>query len=196
VKYGVQRILVVDWDAHHGNGMERIFYRDPGVLYFSLHRDFAYPATGWVERTGEGAGRGYNVNVPLPIRSGDADYRTAWETVLVPLADAFRPELVVVCAGYDAHAGDHIGGMNVTDAGFAWLHRSVMEIAGLHAGGRIIVTLEGGYNPDVLARNVLGLLNVWTGRETEKATIAGKPKAATRKVLERVRQVHGDKWKL
>jgi len=194
LKYGVERILVVDWDAHHGNGVERIFYRDPGVLYFSMHRDYSYPVTGWVEKAGEDAGRGYNVNVPLPLKSGDADYRAAWEQVLVPLAGEYRPELVVVCAGFDAHARDPIGGMNLTDNGFSWLFRAAIDIAETYAGGRVLATLEGGYNPAVLARNVLELINVWSGGDSGRVEIEGNPKPKTLQVLEEAVQLHGKSW--
>lgn len=193
-KYGVSKILVLDWDAHHGNGVERIFYDNPGVLYCSLHRDFSYPVTGWVEKTGEGMGRGYNVNIPLPLRSGDADYQAAWNGIIAPLAAAYRPELVLVCAGFDAHAGDPIGGMNLTDRGYLWLFHQALAIAEKYAGGKMAATLEGGYNPGVLARNVVTMVKIWSGIGREAISIEGEPKKETLRVLGEVRKVHGETW--
>ncbi|MBF7083826.1 histone deacetylase [Desulfallas sp. Bu1-1] len=194
LRYGVKKILLLDLDAHHGNGVERIFYSDPGVLYCSLHRDFSYPVTGWVEKTGEGRGRGYNVNIPLPLRSGDADYRAAWDEIIAPLAAAYRPELVLVCAGFDAHAGDPVGGMNLTDRGYEWLFREVLAIAEKYAGGKIAATLEGGYNPEVLGRNVLAMIRQWSGNAGSEIKITGKPKKETSQVLEEVKKVQGETW--
>lgn len=192
--YGVERVLVLDWDAHHGNGVERVFYADPGVLYISIHRDFAYPATGRVEKAGEGPGLGYNVNIPLPLRSGDEDYLLAWDQVVAPLADAYRPQLVVVCAGFDAHAADPIGGMNLTDRGFNRLHQAVLELATTHAGGRIVATLEGGYSPEVLGRNLLSLVRCWCGYPDRVRETGDQPGRHTWSALEEVKRVHRATW--
>lgn len=194
LRYGVERILLLDWDAHHGNGVERTFYEDPGVLYISLHRDLSYPATGRVEKAGAGPGTGYNVNIPLPLRSGDADYKLAWEEVVAPLAAAYRPELVLVCAGFDAHAGDPLGGMNLTDRGFEWLYHATLDIVERYAGGRLAATLEGGYNPAVLGRCLVNLVWAWSGGGPERVSITGYPKPATRQALREVQQLHRAAW--
>ncbi len=194
VKYNLKRIMILDWDAHHGNGVQRIFYSDPGVLYCSMHRDFSYPATGWAERVGEGGGRGYNVNVPLPLRSGDADYRVAWKEIVVPLAGAYRPELVLVCAGFDAHAGDPIGGMNLTDRGFQWLFQKTLEVAEKYTGGRAVAVLEGGYNPAVLGRNLVHVIRNWSGKTREQVELPGMPKGETLQAVAKVKKAHAKYW--
>ena len=193
-QYGLDRILVIDWDAHHGNGVEHIFYKDPGVLYFSVHRDYAYPVTGWAEKVGEGPGKGYNINVPLPLKSGDADYREVWNRILVPVAAAFKPQLVVVCAGFDAHTGDPLGGMNVTDNGFSWLFREVAGISEKYCGGKIVATLEGGYKPGILGRNLVELVNVWSGRKKGEEIIKGRPAQKTLQVVDNVIRAHSAYW--
>lgn len=152
--HGLERILIVDWDYHHGNGTEWAFYNDPSVLFFSTHDVGAFPGTGLPERTGVGPGRGYNINVPLSRGAGDRAILGAFETRLLPAAERFRPELVLISAGFDARKDDTLGKFEVTDEGFARLTRLVMHIAETHAGSRVVSVLEGGYNPDGLARAV------------------------------------------
>jgi acetoin utilization deacetylase AcuC-like enzyme len=150
-KYGLAKILIVDWDYHHGDGTEWAFYSDPTVLFFSTHALSAFPGTGSAERTGSGAGAGYNINVPLPRGADDALFLMAFEQQLVPAAEMFRPDLVLISAGFDSRAGDPLGDFAVTDAGFAELTRLVMRIAATFSRSRIVSVLEGGYNPEGLA---------------------------------------------
>lgn len=150
-RHGVKRVLIVDWDVHHGNGTQAAFYADPTVFYFSTHQSPFYPGTGSAEETGEGAGRGQTLNVPLPADSGDAAYEQAFVTRLLPAAAAFRPEFVLVSAGFDAAEHDLLGRMKLTPAGYANLTRHVKRIAATHAGGRLVSVLEGGYDLDALA---------------------------------------------
>jgi acetoin utilization deacetylase AcuC-like enzyme len=149
--FGIERVLIVDWDYHHGNGTEAFFYDDPGVLYFSTHDWAAYPGTGDPQRRGEGPGLGYNINVPLRCRSTDDDIVGAFETQLLPAAERFQPELVLISAGFDSRVDDLLGCFAVTDAGFVRLTRLVMGIARRHSGGRLVSMLEGGYNLSGLA---------------------------------------------
>jgi acetoin utilization deacetylase AcuC-like enzyme len=144
-RHGVERILIVDWDVHHGNGTQATFYRDGSVLYFSTHQWPLYPGTGPAGETGEGEGAGTTLNVPLSAGSGDTELLAAFTDRLRPAAEAFRPDLVLISAGFDARQGDLLGGLQVTDEGFARLTRIVQEIAARHAGGRIVSVLEGGY---------------------------------------------------
>jgi acetoin utilization deacetylase AcuC-like enzyme len=151
---GWQRILIVDWDYHHGDGTESFFYEEPSVLYFSTHDWDAYPGTGDPARRGANAGLGYNVNVSLPCGATDADIVAAFTTQLVPAADAFMPDLVLISAGFDSRIDDRLGCFDVTDAGFAQLTRIVMAIAARHCQGRLVSLLEGGYNVRGLASAV------------------------------------------
>ena len=145
-RHGVERVLIVDWDVHHGNGTQDIFYRDGSVFFFSTHQSPWYPGTGSAEETGEGEGKGTTLNCPLPAGSGREAIFAAFEKKLVPAADAFRPGLVLISAGFDSRAGDPLGQFTLTDADFADLTRLVAGIAGRHAGGRIVSLLEGGYH--------------------------------------------------
>lgn len=147
----LERVLIVDWDVHHGNSTQAVFYDDPSVLYFSTHQSPFYPGTGDARERGQGAGLGTTINVPLPAGTGDADYVRVFEEYLLPTADEFRPDLVLVSAGFDAHRDDPLGGMNVTQEGFAELTSIVRGIAQAHARGRLVSMLEGGYGLDGLA---------------------------------------------
>jgi acetoin utilization deacetylase AcuC-like enzyme len=147
VLHGLERIAVVDWDVHHGNGTQAIFYDDASVLFVSLHQDDLYPV-GWgaVDHTGEGAGAGYTVNVPLPAGSGDAGYLDAFERVVAPALDDFQPQLILISAGQDPAASDPLGRMSVTTEGFRAMTERARSAAERLCGGRIVVALEGGYS--------------------------------------------------
>jgi len=162
-QHGLKRILIADWDYHHGNGTEWAFYEDPTVLFFSTHRLEAFPRTGWPDRTGRGAGVGYNINVPLPGGVGDKEILQAFQTHLVPAARRFRPELVLISAGFDSRHDDLLGDFEVSDEGFSRLTRLMMSLARESAGSRLISILEGGYNPDGLASAVAAHLTALLG---------------------------------
>ena len=153
-RHGVERVLIVDWDAHHGNGTQAIFAEDPRVLYFSTHQSPFYPGTGHGSDVGVGPGHGTTLHVPLPPGSGDAQLRHAFETQLVPAAEAFRPQLVLISAGFDAHRDDPLAQLEATEAGYATLTQIVRGIALQHASGRLVSMLEGGYHLTALARSV------------------------------------------
>lgn len=197
-RYGLNRVLVVDWDEHHGNGTEHIFYSNPSVLYFSVHRDWSYPGTGRAEKIGEGEGEGYNINIPLPKGAGDAEYELVFRRILQPVALAYRPELVLVSAGMDAHHGDPIGQMGLTNRGYGRLAGMVCEIARACCGGALVAVLEGGYNPGALAESVLAVLQAMAGwdadnvssPEPEQQTVNEKALA----VIEEVRKIHSRYW--
>jgi acetoin utilization deacetylase AcuC-like enzyme len=141
----------VDWDVHHGNGTEDIFYSDPTVFYFSTHQWPLYPGTGRADETGEGAGQGTTMNFPFPAGSGRKEILGAVRTSLAPAAERFQPDLVLISAGFDSRAGDPLGRFTLTDRDFADLTSAVMEMAARHAGGRVVSVLEGGYDLDGLA---------------------------------------------
>jgi len=141
----------VDPDVHHGNGTQQIFWEDPRVLYVSSHQFPFYPGTGAVDEVGEGPGRGFTVNLPMPAGLGDADYSRAYREVVEPIGRAFDPQLVFVSAGFDAHEADPLGGMNLTDAGFAELMDVCVSLASGSAKDRVVAVLEGGYSLEGLA---------------------------------------------
>jgi acetoin utilization deacetylase AcuC-like enzyme len=153
--HALERVLIVDWDVHHGNGTQDLFYSRPDVLFFSTHQYPFYPGTGAIDETGAGAGEGYTVNVPLPAGVGDGGYKQVFEQVLVPLARRFRPQLILISAGYDAHVLDPLAGMAVTMAGFSEMALTVSELAGELCDGRVAAVLEGGYNIEALSMSVL-----------------------------------------
>ncbi|KAG9151583.1 hypothetical protein Leryth_021902 [Lithospermum erythrorhizon] len=159
---GIKKILIVDWDVHHGNGTQKMFYKDPRVLFFSVHRHeygSFYPAgdDGSYIMVGEGPGAGYNINVPWQNgRCGDADYLAVWEHVLIPVAKEFNPDLIFVSAGFDAAINDPLGGCRVTPDGYAVMLKQLMEFA----NGKIVMALEGGYNLDSLANSALSCVQV------------------------------------
>ena len=145
-RHGIARAMIVDWDVHHGNGTQDIFYRDGSVFFFSSHQWPLYPGTGRADETGEGAGAGTTMNFPFPAGSGRREILGAMQDALVPAAEKFQPELVLISAGFDSRIGDLLGRFTLTDQDFADLTRLVMEIADRYAGGRVVSVLEGGYN--------------------------------------------------
>ena len=151
-KHGLARVLIVDWDVHHGNGTQDIFYSDPSVFFFSTHQWPLYPGTGRADETGEGAGRGATMNRPFPAGSGRAEILGAVQGSLLPAAERFQPDLVLISAGFDSRAGDPLGRFTLTDRDFADLTRTAIEIADRYACGRVVSVLEGGYNLAGLAR--------------------------------------------
>jgi acetoin utilization deacetylase AcuC-like enzyme len=154
----LDRVLIVDDDVHHGNGTQDIFYRSPRVLYFSTHQYPYYPGTGDWRETGVGEGIGYTVNVPLPAGVNDAGYQTIFDDLLRPLAERFRPQLILVSAGFDAHWSDPLAGENMSLSGFTSLTRTLLEIAATYCAGRIVFALEGGYDLHSLALGVSNTL--------------------------------------
>jgi acetoin utilization deacetylase AcuC-like enzyme len=175
VSRGLQRVLVVDWDVHHGNGTQEMFWEDPHVLYMSTHQWPFYPGTGAARERGEGAGEGYTVNVPLTAHGGDGVYRAAFEQVLLPVAEAYAPELVLISAGFDAAARDPLAQMELSQEAFGWMARALGRVAEKSAKGRIGIVLEGGY--DLVALET-GLVQAITGvlePEAPGAEIAREP---------------------
>lgn len=145
-KHDISRVLIIDWDYHHGNGTEWTFYDDPSVLFFSTHDQFAYPGTGLPSRQGAGAGMGYNINVHLECGSNEVDVINAFEKKLKPALKTFKPELILISAGFDSRVDDLLGCFTISDTGFVELTRWVMRIADEYCDGRVVSILEGGYN--------------------------------------------------
>lgn len=187
---GINKILIVDWDVHHGNGTQKMFWKDPRVLFFSVHRhEFGsfYPASddGSHIMVGEGPGAGYNINVPWENgRCGDADYLAVWDHVLIPIAKEFRPDIIIISAGFDAAIGDPLGGCCVTPCGYAILLKKLMEFA----QGKIVMALEGGYNLDSLANSVLACVEVLLEDKPIIGLSEAYPFESTLRVIQSVRE--------
>lgn len=143
---GMKRVMIVDWDLHHGNGTQNSFYETDKVLYVSSHQFPYYPGTGDVQETGRGRGEGYTVNIPLPGYQGDSEYATLFNDIIVPLGREYKPELILVSCGFDIYRGDPLGLMEVSAPGFAYLTRCLVELAEEVCDGKLLVTLEGGYD--------------------------------------------------
>ncbi len=148
-----QKVLIVDWDVHHGNGTQHAFYKDPTVFYFSIHQFPLFPMSGLASESGQGAGQGFTLNVPLSYGQGDQQYVEVFEQSLLTIERSFKPDLVLISAGFDAHLHDPIGGMRVTSDGFYKLTEIVAQFANRHCNGRIISFLEGGYHLQALAES-------------------------------------------
>jgi acetoin utilization deacetylase AcuC-like enzyme len=162
--HGLDKILCIDWDLHHGNGTQDIFYGSPEVFYMSLHMGNYYPGTGLVDEKGDGDGVGFTLNCPLPAGTSEEEYLERFGETLETATDRFSPEFVLVSAGFDAHRDDPLGGLLLTERGYAELTRSVKRVAEEHCSGRLVSVLEGGYHPDALARSVHAHLEVLIGK--------------------------------
>ena len=158
--HGVDKVLILDFDVHHGNGTQHTFEEDPSVMYASIHQYPYYPGTGAASETGVGRGVGATVNCPVPAGAGDETYRRAFNERILPAADAFAPEFVIVSAGFDAHADDPLAQVRVSTECFGWMSERIVELADKHAAGRVLSILEGGYNVEVLPHCVAAHLAV------------------------------------
>lgn len=202
-EFEVERVLVVDWDVHHGNGTQAAFWDRADVLVVDVHQAPHYPGTGALTEIGDGEGRGYTINLPVPAGLGDEDYLSLFRRVLIPVAGAFDPDLVVVAAGFDAHVADPLGDMRLSSDGFRRLAELVRAIADRHAGGRLLATLEGGYALDALADSVWACANAF-GRDEDShpgpRSDAGEPNPeaplhpAVADLVEAAMRVHGRRW--
>ena len=192
-QYGLKRILIVDWDLHHGNGTQRAFFDDPGVLFFSSHQYPYYPGSGGVHEVGSGKGEGYTVNAPFPPGFGDAEYVSVYTKILAPIALEYKPELVLVSAGFDPYVKDPLGGMKLTGEGFGALAGIVQNIARQACDGKVLMTLEGGYNPEGLRNGVRAVLQTLAGRLAPLPENA--PSADADEVMARIVRVHKNYWK-
>ena len=184
-----QRVLIADWDLHHGNGTQNTFSEDPSVLYFSTHQFPYYPGTGAMGELGEGAGRGFTINVPWPAGCGDAEYLAAFDRILLPIAENFAPDLVLVSAGFDAAEGDPLGGMRLSSAGYAAMTARLRRLA----GGRLALVLEGGYDLDAISAAAAACLKTLLG-DAPPPEPAGRPSASASRVLDAVAETARPFW--
>jgi acetoin utilization deacetylase AcuC-like enzyme len=160
---GLERLLIIDFDVHHGNGTQAAFYDDPGVLYISTHQYPHYPGTGAMEDTGAGPAKGTNVNIPLPAGCGDNEYGQVFEQIVAPVSRRFGPQLILVSAGYDPHWADGLASMQVTVTGFARIAGIIRGLADELCQGRLVFCLEGGYNLEALAASVKATFDMLLG---------------------------------
>ncbi len=175
-KYGMRRVAIVDYDLHHGNGTQNAFYEDPRVLFVSTHESPMYPGTGAVAEVGQGEGVGYTVNIPLPAGCGDAEYRTIFSAVVIPVLRSYAPEMIIVSSGFDAHKRDPLGGMGLTEDGYDAIIRMLMDMAAEVCSERLVLSLEGGYDYTALENSVARvLLRLATYKPTPAADPAFPP---------------------
>ncbi|MBN1484180.1 MAG: histone deacetylase [Chloroflexia bacterium] len=196
---GLSRVLIVDWDVHHGNGTQDAFYDDGRVLFFSTHQSPYYPGSGAVGETGAGAGEGCIVNVPLPPGFGDAGYERVFDEILLPLAEDFGPEIILLSAGFDAHWIDPLAGMDLSIRGYARMASTLHQLAQRHCPDRLVMVLEGGYDPRALGYGVLATYRAWQGADpaTAEDPLGPAPRqrpaddAALERIVQAARQAHG-----
>ncbi|MGQ0792974.1 MAG: histone deacetylase family protein [Deltaproteobacteria bacterium] len=191
---GFSRILVVDWDVHHGNGTQHIFEQSPEVLFFSAHQFPFYPGTGAHGEIGAGDGKGFTINVPLPAGMGNREYIKIFSEILTPVIEQFKPEFILVSAGYDSYFEDPLGGMAVKPDGFAQMTRFLKEAAQRHCGGKIVYVLEGGYNLEGLWWCVQWTLAEMMEKiKTDYGDLSARTEAD--EIIEKVKKTHSGFWK-
>ena len=193
-KYPVKKILIVDWDLHHGNGTQHSFYNNSQILYFSTHQYPYYPGTGRFEDVGEGEGKGYTVNVPLQPGAGDNEYILLFQEILKPIAREFSPDFILVSAGFDIHYDDPLGGMRVTPEGFAFLTRLLLDCANELCLGKLAMVLEGGYGLNGLRDSVKAVL-LELSQKTISSVNPGKPSGEIETIINRVKKIQRDFWR-
>lgn len=202
LKKGISRILIVDWDAHHGNGLQDVFYDDGDVLYISLHQYPHYPGTGHLDEVGNKNGRGFTVNFPFPPGTDGKSYHRAFEQIILPIGERFKPELVMVAAGYDGHFADPLSGLRLSSNDFSMMSGYLSRLAGEFAGGRLIVSLEGGYNLKSLSHSIartlieLGELEISAEDPFQIHSAGGCDPRAAQHVLDAVKEVQSQFWPL
>ena len=184
-KKGLEKVLIVDWDVHHGNGTQEAFYKDSSVLYFSIHQSPHYPGTGSVDETGAGDGSGYNINVPLQSGAGDPDYLYVFNAILAPAARKFKPDIILVSAGQDGHRDDPLAGMNLTSVGFGQMTGVVRLLSEELCGGKLVLALEGGYDYRALSSSVNSIFGTLINGADQKA---GIPSGTTIEVVRQIKE--------
>ncbi len=192
-KHKLKRILIIDWDVHHGNGTQHTFYDDPGVLYFSSHRYPFYPGTGFFDEVGKDKGSGFTVNVPLPGGCGDGEYYAVYSRILPPVARAFKPELIMVSAGFDIYRLDPLGGMNVTEDALAAISGTILDLADELCEGKLVITLEGGYHVEGQAKCIHKILLQMMGGASA-SEVKESPVDGFEELIDRVAEVQRPYW--
>ena len=205
---GIERVMILDWDVHDGNGTQDAFYADPSVLFFSLHQDRLYPPmSGWLDQTGEGAGAGFTVNLPLPAGSGDEVYPSAFERIVLPSARQFKPELIIISAGQDASLLDPDGRMCLSTEAYRRMTKAMMDLADEVAGGRLVIAQEGGYSELYAPYCTLAIVETLLGRRTNLPEphalemVLARPEVNSigvsgAEALDRIQAFHAKRWEI
>jgi acetoin utilization deacetylase AcuC-like enzyme len=193
-KYNLKRVIIVDFDLHHGNGTQHSFYKDSGVLYFSTHQYPYYPGTGYYDEVGDGEGKGYTVNVPLSYGMNDADYIYVYNNLLIPLTNLYKPQAVLVSAGFDTHYNDPLGGMGVTETGYAMMTRILLDIAKKHSDGKTLFVLEGGYDATGLTNSVKAVIMEMRGTPLYSTDKHGNPSDGIIQTVGKVKEALKPYW--
>jgi acetoin utilization deacetylase AcuC-like enzyme len=191
---GMERVAVVDYDVHHGNGTQHGFYADPRVLFISTHQYPFYPGTGAAGETGEGDGRGFTINVPLEGGCTDGDYALVCDRVIVPVLDEFAPELVIVSAGFDAHDRDPLAHMRMSASGFAAITAALVAAADRHARGRLLAVTEGGYDLPAFGESLNAVVRVLAGEPVPGGRDVTAPTGRGAAAVQAVRAAQGHRW--
>ena len=193
-RHDISRILIIDYDVHHGNGTQDIFYDDASVLFVSLHQSPFYPGTGHLDEIGAGAGRGFTLNLPITAGHGDGSYQDLFEQVVDPAARRFEPELMLISAGFDAHWVDPLASMRLSLGGYDWLARRCIDLADQLCGGKIVFVMEGGYDLPALAHGWCNIASALLGQDALSDPYGAAPSAHGRGTLapmiEKARQIH------
>ena len=189
-KFKMERVLIIDFDVHHGNGTQEAFAHNPYVLYVSTHQYPLFPGTGHLNEVGQSSGAGTAINIPLPAGCGDNEYKQVFDEIIVPAAQRFKPELILVSAGYDGHWADDLSNMRLTLYGYYYLTRIIQQLAAELCGGRNVFCLEGGYNLQVLSCAVNATFNLWLGEKLLDDPLGQPPyKSSPRGVIELIAEV-------
>jgi acetoin utilization deacetylase AcuC-like enzyme len=190
---GLDRVLIVDFDVHHGNGTQAMVEDDPAVCFISTHQYPYYPGTGAADETGRGPGKGTVVNMPLSPGAGDQVFRQLYQRMVIPVARRFAPDLILVSAGFDAHWDDPLAGLGLSLGGYAWITQTLVSLAEELCGGRIVFTLEGGYHLGVLSYGILNTFHALLGDETVEDPLgpSRRPEPGVADYIASLRQLHG-----
>lgn len=193
-RQGIENVLILDYDVHHGNGTNDIFYADPSVTFVSIHQSPFYPGTGALDEIGTGAGRGATLNAPLPARHGDATYRQLFSEIVAPAVERYRPDLMLISAGFDAHWADPLASMQLTLEGYDHLARECIQLAERYCEGRIVFVMEGGYDLRALAQGWGNIARALLGREeiadSYGAAQSAAAAAAIQSLIDELRRIH------
>jgi acetoin utilization deacetylase AcuC-like enzyme len=192
---GLSRVLILDWDVHHGNGTQEMFYTSPEVLYLSLHQYPFYPGTGYFDEIGTAAGTGFTVNAPMPASFGDREYLHIFDELLMPIMRRFKPEFALISAGFDCHHRDPLGGMRVTEDGFTAMARRMKRIAAESCGGKLVAVLEGGYDLQALATGGRAVIDE-LGRDADEPIVVAPRCPRVMPIIGRARHFLSPYWLL
>lgn len=204
-RHGVKKVMVIDWDVHHGNGTQKSFFSRKDVLFISIHQSPLYPGTGSFLEIGEGEGEGYTINIPLPGGQGDLEYANIFNSLVIPIGLQYEPELIVVSAGFDGHHGDDISAMRLSHSGFGYMTRCLKQLADKVCGGKLIVCLEGGYNLSGLKSGVFTVLSELAGEQLNTpfpsfldsdAYEQFRYESRLHPAIERVKEIAKNYWKI